>query len=129
MTFCINHDIAVVSIFDLKNIANKTISSKRLTEIQPCLLKGFGPLTSKLICKIMNKPGISTSKLFFNTRYCHTILNKFKYSTLLTSTNYFIRFKPQIKFLLLENRINLTYQLNSKLILSDLIIRLNHNTK
>ena len=129
VAFCINHNIAIVSILNLQNITNQTISSQRLTEIQSRLLKTFGPLTAKLISKIVNKPCIPTSQLLLNPTYGHTILNILKYSALLASANNLIRFEPQIKFLFLENGINLTNQLDSKLILSDFIIRLDHNAK
>ena len=91
MAFSINHNIPIMSIFNLQNITNKTISSKRLTEIKPRLLKSFRPRASKLVSKIMNKPGISPPQFFLDATNGHTILNKLKYATPLPGANNLIR--------------------------------------
>lgn len=40
MAFTVNHDIAVVTIFDLEDIASNRVCSHGLNEIQPCFLEG-----------------------------------------------------------------------------------------
>ena len=46
MPFSINHNVAVVTIFDLENVARDRVRCHRLDEIQPRLLEGSGVLAS-----------------------------------------------------------------------------------
>ena len=45
MTLRTNHDVAIMSVFNLQNIACERICSHRLNEIEPCSLEGDGVLS------------------------------------------------------------------------------------
>ena len=57
--FNVNHDIFIVPVFNLKDVANERICSKRIGEIFDGLLVLFASFLSKLEIKVIIKGGKS----------------------------------------------------------------------
>ena len=39
MALLVNHDVSIVSVFDLQDVADNTVSRKTLDKVQACLLE------------------------------------------------------------------------------------------
>ena len=68
VTFDVYHDVLVVPILDLQDVAYEGVSTKRIREILNGLLMLFLSFLAKLLVEVVNKGGESVfcTQLFFN---------------------------------------------------------------
>lgn len=129
VTFYVNHDVAVMSILYLEDVADQGVSCKRLAKILSCCFESLASWGTKLVLKVINNPYVLATKLLLDAGYTEWVITDFDEPTPLPSCQYLVWFKPQVQLLGLENLVELTDKLYRKLLLPYVIISFDYNAE
>lgn len=77
VTFDIDHDVLIVSVLDLQNVAKEGVGGQRLHEVLPGGLVCLCASWTKLAKEVINESFVLTSELLFDTWQVHGVGSEF----------------------------------------------------
>ena len=124
----VDHDVTVVPVFDLQNVADKRVRGQTVAKVIPSL---FVPLRSAaiLLRKVVLERGVRFLDLLFKCVYAHGIIDSLDKAAVGTSGQNLIRLDPERQLLLGPNLAHLRNELHRKLLLPHIVICLNNESK
>lgn len=129
MALDVDHDVSVVPVLDLQNVANERIGGEGLAEVLTRCLVGLAPRGAELIPEVVDDAYLLSSKLLFDARDAQRIVAYFDQAASLSGGEDLVRLEPQVDLLLFEYLIKLTNQLDCELLLPDVVICLHDDAE
>ena len=125
----IDQDVLIVTILDLENVANKTVSTERIGEVLDGLVVLLRSCLAKLTTEVVDDSGVSSTSLLLNRGDGEGVRDNFNESTVRTCGNNLIGFEPERQLSLLKDLVTCTDELHGKGLLSKIIIGLDDDSK
>ena len=129
MTFDVNQDVLIVSVLDLEDIADQTVSAEWVREVFHSLLVLLWAWFTVLAAEVIENRCV-TACFLLNWRDWKSIWDHLYKSTVRSCRDNLIRFKPEGQLCFLEDLIALADQLHCECLLSEVIVSFhNHSEK
>ena len=103
MAFDIQHDVSVVPVLDLEDVAHETVGGERAAKVGSSLLERPCLLASKLVQEEVHDPSVLPVELLFDCTDGLSIIADFDETAPLARCQNLVRFEPQIELLGLED--------------------------
>lgn len=129
MPLNVNQNVFIVSVLDLKDIADKTVSTKGICEIFNSLLILFGSWLSKLSSEVVHNRWVCSSSLLFDRWDRKRVRNDFDQTTVWASCNNLVWLEPKWQFGCPEYLVTLTNELHGKGLLPQVIVCFDDHSK
>lgn len=129
VAFNVDHDVPIVPVLDLQDVAQKRVGRQRLAKILPSQFVGPAPRGAKLVSEVVDDADVFASQLFLDARDAERIVADLDQAAPLPCRQNLVRLQPQIKLLLLEDLVELIDQLDRELLLSHIIIGLDDDSE